>query len=681
MVKVRTIINLCSKSIIICSRLEVWVYLASTNPILKDSPGEKVFLLGAEAIVRGALEAGVGMVTTYPGTPASEVGDTISEVAKDIPGLHFQYSTNEAVALENAMGGAWAGARSLCAMKHLGMNVAADPFFTLCYTGVQPGGLVILVGGDPGCLSSTNEQDNRYYALHAHTICLEPSNSQECKDFTLKAFELSEKFDLPVIINSTHRTLHGTGEVIFGKLNPPRVTSEFKKAPGKYFSGSAVAVGNKGRLMSRIQKAEKAAGEFTDLNRIIPGPGKTGVITAGASFNYTMEALDALGIHDYPILKLGMIYPINPDLIEKFAQGLEKIIVIEELEGFLEAEVKRILFEKKMLREVHGKDLFTAVGELNTDLLIRGMSRVTGVKEPIDYASIQARYNKAVAKALSRLPGLCPGCPHRATAYALKRAAAEYVQARGKGQVVFGGDIGCYAVLGAPPYSLVDWLVCMGAGFNIAAGMSFKVNDTMVAMIGDSTFLHAGIPGLISAVYNNANVLIVIMDNKWVGMTGGQPTPSTGISSLKEEVSPAVNLRDIVKACGVKYVRTFDPYSIRHAIEVITEGLEEKGVRVIISERECALPAKKRADPIRAAERASGKYSYYAIEPDRCQNCEECYRRFACPALLRKEEDGKEFAYIEDARCTLCGACKEICRSGMAITRTSVNPHLVQRSR
>ncbi|WXG43337.1 MAG: indolepyruvate ferredoxin oxidoreductase subunit alpha [Promethearchaeati archaeon SRVP18_Atabeyarchaeia-1] len=650
--------------------------MPSTHFVLKDSPGEKVFMLGAEAIARGALEAGVGMVTTYPGTPASEVGDTISDVAKDLPGLHFQYSTNEAVALENAIGGAWAGVRSLCAMKHVGMNVAADPFFTLCYIGVQPGSLVLLVGEDPGCLSSTNEQDNRYYALHAHTVCLEPSNSQECKDFTLKAYELSEKFDLPIILNSTHRTLHGIGEVTLGKLTPPKAEGQFKKAPGKYVSATLVAVGNKGRLLSRIQKAEKAAGEMTDLNRIIPGQAKTGVIAAGSSFNYTMEALDALGIHDYPILKLGMVYPINPDLIEKFAQGLEKVMVVEELEGFVEAEIKRILFEKKMLREVHGKDLFPAVGELNTDLVIRGMSRTSGVKEPVDYAAIQTKYSKALGKALLRNPGLCPGCPHRATAYALKRAAQEFVQARGKGQVVFGGDIGCYATLALPPYTLQDWLLCMGAGFNIAAGMSFKVKDTMVGMIGDSTFLHAGIPGLISAVYNNANVLIVIMDNKWVAMTGGQPTPASGISSLREEVSPAVNLRDIVKACGVKHVRAFDPYNIRHAIEVITEALEEKGVRVLISERECALPAKRRTDPIRAAEREKGKYSYYAIEPDRCQNCEECYRRFACPALIRKEEDGKEFAYIEDARCNLCGACKEVCRSGMAITKTTVNPHL-----
>jgi indolepyruvate ferredoxin oxidoreductase alpha subunit len=304
------------------------------------------------------------------------------------------------------------------------------------------------------------------------------------------------------------------------------------------------------------------------------------------------------------------------------------------------------------------------------------MSKATGRKEPLDYAEIQAKYSKAVAKALQRNPSMCPGCPHRATAYALKKAAEKYVESAGKGQVVFGGDIGCYATLSLPPYSMQDWVVAMGAGFNIAAGMSFKVKDTMVGLIGDSTFLHAGIPGLINAVYNNANVMVVIMDNKWVGMTGGQPTPATGVNSLHQEVAPAVNLRDIAKACGVKYVRTFDPYNIRHAIEIITEALEEKGVRVLISERECVLPAKRRMEPITRAEREKGKYSYYAIEPDRCQNCEECYRYFCCPALVRKEENGKEFAYIEDARCVgaLCGVCKEVCRSGMAITKTTVNP-------
>lgn len=647
-----------------------------TKEILLNKPSEKLFMLGAEAIARGALEAGAGMVTTYPGAPASEVGDTISEIASEIPGLHFQYSTNEAVALENATGATWAGTRSLCAMKHLGMNIAADAFFTICYIGVQPGSLVLVNGGDPSCISSTNEQDNRYYALHAHTICLEPSNSQECKDFTLKAFELSEKFDLPVILNISPRVLHGIGEVTLGKLTPPKAECQFKKASAKYSSVLILAVGNHARLLNRIQRAEKAAGEMPELNRIIPGEAKTGVITAGSEFNYALEALDALGIHDFPILKLGIVYPINPELVEKFAQGLQKIIVVEELEGFIEAEIKRILFEKKMLREVHGKDLFTAVSELNTDIVIRGLSKATGKKEPVDYAAIQAKYGKAIAKALQRLPGMCPGCPHRATGYALKKAIQQYIESGATGQVVVGQDIGCYGPLLSPPYSIGDWIVCMGAGFNIAAGMSFKVKDTMVGLIGDSTFLHAGIPGLINAVYNNANVMVVIMDNKWVAMTGGQPTPGTGINSLHQEAAPAVSLRDIAKACGVKYVRTFDPYNVRHAIEIITEALEEKGVRVLISERECVLPAKRRMEPIREAERERGKYSYYAIEPDRCQNCEECYRRFACPALGKKEESGKEFAYLEDARCTLCGACKEVCRSGMAITKTSVNPHV-----
>jgi indolepyruvate ferredoxin oxidoreductase alpha subunit len=652
------------------------LHLAQTRSILRDVPGEKLFMLGAEAIVRGALEAGVGMVTTYPGTPASEVGDTVSEIVKDVPGLHFQYSVNEAVAFENAIGGAWSGVRSLSVMKHLGLNIAADPFFTLCYIGVQPGAFVLVNGGDPSCISSTNEQDNRYYALHAHTICLEPSNSQECKEFTVKAFELSEKFDLPVMLNAVPRTLHGIGEVTLGKLIPAKANPQFKKALGKYTSGTVVAITHKARLMSRIQKAEIAAGEMPELNRIIPGEAKTGVITAGSEYNYTMEALDILGIHDFPILKLGMVYPISPELIEKFAQGLEKIIVIEELEGFVEAEIKRILFERKMLREVHGKDLFPAVSELSTDIVIKGMSRTTGLKEPVDYAGIQTKYNKLLAKVLPRNPSLCPGCPHRATAYALKKAAQQFVESRGGGQVVFGGDIGCYVTLGFPPYFMQDWVVCMGAGFNIAAGMSFKVKDTMVGLIGDSTFLHAGIPGLISAVYNNANVLVVIMDNKWVGMTGHQPTPATGVSSLHEQTEPVVSLKDIAKACGVKYVKVFDPYSVRHAIEVITEALEEKGVRVLISERECVLPARRRMEPIREAEREKGKYSYYAIDSDRCTNCEECYRRFLCPALVKKTENGKEFAYIEDARCTLCGACKEVCRSGMAITKTSVNPHL-----
>ncbi|MHA1708289.1 MAG: indolepyruvate ferredoxin oxidoreductase subunit alpha [Candidatus Baldrarchaeia archaeon] len=638
--------------------------------ILVDEPGKKVILSGNEAIVRGAIEAGVSFVTTYPGTPASEIGDIFSHICRKISGLYFEYSTNEIVAIETAVGAAWTGARALVAMKHVGLNVAADAFFTICYSGPNPGALVIAHGSDPGCYSSQNEQDNRYYALHAHCPLVQPSNPQECKDFTIAAFEMSEKLDLPVILDANMRTLHGLGEVTYGPINPPREGKRFVRSQFKYVNAGFVALSNKKRLLDRFRKAEEYA-EKSDLNRVFEGGSSTGIITAGGAFNYVMEALDSLGLYDLPVLKLGIVHPIPRGLIKRFSENLERIIVVEELEGFIESDVKRIAFELGLDVEIVGKEYFPAYGELNVDLVVQGLSKVLGVKPKKNYDEIRKLATEVKSKYIPRDPIFCPGCPHRATLYAIKKVVGD--------NAIFGGDIGCYTLAALPPFNMTDFVICMGAGLSIAAGISHIIKDKpIIAFIGDSTFLHAGIPGLINAVYNNANLILVILDNRWVAMTGHQPTPATGISSTHEPTSPAVKLEEIVRACGVRFVKVFDPYNVRSAMEAISEALEHEGVRVLIARRECALQAERREKPRRLELQKRGIAAYYILEPERCQMCEECYKNFGCPAIKKSIIDGEEILYIETARCTHCDVCRQICKSGgPAIRKTIVNPHLL----
>jgi len=642
-------------------------------PRIKDlisrEKGKKVVMLGNEAMARGALEAGIGFASTYPGTPASEVGDALAEVAKELPGLVFQYSTNEYVALENAIGASWSGVRSLCTFKMVGMNVAADPMFTLAYSGVTPtGGLVIINGGDPSALSSTNEQDNRYYGLHARIPVVEPSSTQESKDFVVEAFNISEKYDVPVIVNSTARACHAVGVVELGELKDPPEEGYFEKNWGKYYNTLILAVQNHQKLINNQKKMIEEYAPVTELNRILPGDSKTGIITSGMSFNYTLEALDILGIYDVPILKLGLVYPLSPKQIADFASNLDQIVIMEELDPFLEGEIKKIAYDQGLEIPIRGKDLFPQTGELNTDIAVQVYAKVFDKTPPINMEELDMKVLESALILPQRTPSMCPGCPHRATYYAIKKAV------EGKGyDVVWANDIGCYAMGALPPFNMGDLMTCMSAGESIAAGMSYKAKkQKMVAFIGDSTFLHTGIPGLLNAVWNNADLLLVIMDNRWTAMTGHQPTPSTGIDWSGEKAK-AVNLRDIVAALGVEYVRVADPFNLKNAIAIFQDAMEREGVRVVISQQECVLQARRRARALIEERKKKGVVRYVDVNEDACIFCEECIKEFGCPAITVAEFEGEKVSHIDLSRCVECMVCKDLCK-GCAITVTKVYP-------
>ncbi len=635
--------------------------------LLVDEPGAKVLVMGNEAITRAIIEAGVGYSSTYPGTPASEIGDTLSELAKDIPNFYFEYSINEAAAIEGAAGASWIGVRSVCTMKHVGLNVASDALHTLAQSGTsKTGGLVIICASDPGSYSSQSEQDDRWYAYHLNIPIIEPSNVQEAYDYLHKAFSISEEFNVPVLIYPSSRVCHSIGKIQLGELKPAKDKGEFKSAVSRFVNAQVVSIQNKKNLLTTIKKIRKRIDKL-EMNRVLEGASATGIITSGTAYGYVLEALDMLGVYDIPILKLGVIFPLSSDEMVNFVKNhnLQKLIIVEELLGFLENGVKEALYGQVQV-ELHGKDTFAAAGELNVDDVQTGLAELLGIELGDRFKTIIKKAQKARSMIPPREPTFCPGCPHRATFYAMKKATG------GKG--IFGGDIGCNTLGLRSPFALIDWVVCMGAGVGIAQGIAHKSNQRVFAFIGDGTFFHAGMTGVLNAIYNEANMMLIIMENHWVGMTGHQPTPSTGLSSIREPSIP-VQIKDVVKAFGGKWVRTVDPYHTLQLIETIKEGMDKEGFRVLISDQECSVQSDRRFKKLLRQKEGKIPRTYYYIDPERCQKCKECLQKLACPAILIKEEKGEEIIYIEEPRCTCCGVCHEICPNA-GVVKTEVNVHL-----
>jgi len=642
--------------------------LKISKELLVDEPGAKILVIGNEAMTRAAIEAGIGYSSTYPGTPASEIGDTLSLLAKDIPNFYFEYSTNEAAAIEGAAGASWIGIRTLCTMKHVGLNVASDALHTIAQSGTsKTGGFVIICASDPGVYSSQSEQDDRWYSYHTNIPIIEPSNVQEAYEFLLKAFEISEQFNVPVLFYPSSRVCHSMGQIQLGEIKPARAKGVFKSAVSRYVNAQVVSIQNKKNLEKQIKKIRKRMDRIA-INRVLEGTSTTGIITSGTSFGYVLEALDLLGIYDVPILKLNMIYPISPPEIEKFVKdhNLERLIIVEELLGFIENGVKEVLYDLGIMLELHGKDSFAYFGELNVDDVQTSLASILGIELGDKFKTIMKRATKARSMIPPREPTFCPGCPHRATFYAVKKAT--------DGEGVFGGDIGCNTLGIRSPFAIVDWVICMGAGVGVAQGIAHKSDQPVYAFIGDGTFFHSGMTGVLNAVYNDANMMLFIMENHWVGMTGHQPTPSTGLSSLREPQDP-VHIRDVVKSFGCKWVRTVDPYNTIRLIETIKDGMKKTGFRIIISDQECSVQSDRRFKRLLRETKGKIPRVYYQIDPERCQKCKECLQKLACPAILLKEENGEEIIYIEEPRCTQCGVCYEICPNA-GITKTEVNIHL-----
>ena len=606
-----------------------------------EKQGKKVLLLGNEAIVRGALESGVGFASTYPGTPSSEIGMTFAVIAKDA-GVYFEYSTNEKVAFEAAVGAALSGVKSMSFFKHFGLNVASDSVFPSAYSGVKAG-MVIVVTDDPsGHSSGQSEEDIRPFARVAHLPMLEPSNSQECVDFVKYAFKLSEKFKLPVFIRTTTRVSHMRSVVKLGKIVKGKTKGKFiKDIAFRAFPPYILDVHKE--LHEKLEELKKVS-EESELNFSVNRntKSKTGIIVSGVSFDYVMDAMTDLGVK-LPVLKIGFTYPLPDKDIKDFIKRFKQVLVVEELEPILENNVRMLAKDVNPKLKVLGKESkhFPYQAEYNEEMLVNTLSKITGKKYRFDLRAHKKRYLKI--KEPKRLPILCPGCPHRATFYASKVAT--------KGMdVVYGGDVGCYLLGIFKPYEEQDFMFSMGASEGLAHGIRKTTDQKAIAFVGDSTFFHAGMPGVVNAVYNKSNPLIIIMDNRITAMTGHQPNPGTGLTGMGE-VSKEIKIEDIVRGMGVEDVRVVDPFNVNLMIDTIKELLQKEKVSVIVAKRECQLLA------MRKKRREGVKVVKFEIDPEVCKKCGICLRVLACPAI--HEIDG--VFKIDKQLCTGCAVCAQVC--------------------
>lgn len=561
----------------------------------------KKLMLGNEAIARGAYEAGVKVISSYPGTPSTE----ITEEAVKYNGIYAEWAPNEKVACEVAIGASIAGVRSMACMKHVGVNVAADPLFTAAYTGVR-GGLVIVAADDPGMHSSQNEQDSRYYAMSAHIPMLEPSDSQEAKDFVKIAFEISEKYDTPVFLRTTTRLAHSRSFVVEGE----RVEIQdkpYQKDMKKYTMMPACAIQRHLAVEKRENLLKQDVNNF-EINRAEYGDKTLGVVCSGVVYQYVKEALP-----NASVFKLGIVYPLPIESIREFAKNVKRLVVVEELEPIIERELKAngIACE--------GKDLFSVQGEIS----------VVDIKEKL----IGEKRESVKVDLPPRPPVLCAGCPHRGVFYVLKRL-----------KLTVTGDIGCYTLGALEPLGAVDTVLCMGASIGIAHGFEKAKgnNKNTVAVIGDSTFVHSGMTGLANAVYNKSNLKLLILDNSTTGMTGHQQHPATGLT-LSGETTKKLVLEDIAKALGADSVRLADAYNLSELEKTVREELEKSGVSVIIVRRACALLNKQQVKPLKITD---------------CKKCGMCLK-LGCPAI-EKQKDGA--AKINSALCVSCNLCKDLCK-------------------
>ena len=556
----------------------------------------KEYLLGNAAIAQGILEAGAGVVTGYPGTPASEIVETLAPLAKQY-NLHVEWSVNEKVALEVASGASWAGARAVAVMKHVGLNVAADPFMTLAYTGVR-GGLVVIASDDPYCHSSQNEQDSRRYAQFACVPCLDPADPQEALDMCVYAFELSEKLELPVLLRPTTRVSHAIGDVEVEQVKKDRLKSEFLKDPARWVMLPVHARPRHTKLLEK-QEVIRTALADSPWNRLVMR-GELGVMSSGIAGLYAEEAIKQLDA-DISILRIGT-FPPPDDLCAKLLKHVTKLIVIEELEPVLEEYVERLARLKNPDLDILGKKTghIPREGELDFLLVRNAIAEMAGL--PVTEALPLREAGEILPP---RPPALCPGCSHRATYYAMRKVFGK--------DAIFPSDIGCYTL--AVQMGTIDTCLCMGASITLATGIRFSGEERDICCsIGDSTFLHTGLPGLLNAAYNQARITVAILDNLTTAMTGHQPHPGTGFTATGEKTK-AASLEALAKALGADSVETTDPYDLNATIETFRRARECQGLSVVIAKQACMTNSRRkgiRRRPFRVNENCSG-----------CKNCIE----------------------------------------------------------
>ncbi|WP_155314189.1 indolepyruvate ferredoxin oxidoreductase subunit alpha [Desulfosarcina ovata] len=605
------------------------------HKLLTDSPGEKMLLLGNEAIARGAIEAGVAFATTYPGTPSSEISLNLFQISNESD-LYFEYSTNEKVALEVAAAAANSGVRTFCMMKHVGMNVAADPLMTLAYVGVKAG-LVILTADDPFMFSSQNEQDNRYYGKLSGVPILEPSSVEEAREMTIAAFDLSEQLGEPVILRTTTRINHSSAFVALGTIQPRNTKGDFTKDPFNLVAVPAVSRRLHVRLLENWAKARSIA--ETSVFNFIEGEGSWGIVCSGVSYNYVSDAIHELGIQNKTrILRLGLTHPTPPGRVKDFLTGCEKVLVVEEGEPFLEETVMAFAQKAELTVPIAGKDetLFSRLYEFDPTMVRQVIATYFGV----DDTPSQVPDLSDIPEIPQRPPNLCAGCSHRATYYAVKKAAEGM-------ETIFPTDIGCYTLGFLPPLSMGDFVICMGSSVSTSCGFSKATGKQVIGFIGDSTFFHSGLTGLVNAVYNNHNFTLVILDNGTTAMTGHQPHPGVDMANFNRSGYGRISIEAVVRAIGVEHVSVIKPYKVKKSIEAVKAAIEHKGVSVVISQEMCTLYA-----------RSLKKLNVRAFQvTDKCKNHRDCINEIGCPAFFLEGER----VQIDPNACVGCAVCAQIC--------------------
>jgi len=600
------------------------------------STKDKALLLGNEAIVRGAIEAGIDVATTYPGTPSSEIADTFSKIARyykskgQEPGFYFQYSTNEKVAVEVAAAAAVSGLRALTCMKHVGLNVASDAFMTYMYVGCK-GGHIIVTADDPSCHSSQNEQDNRYYAKFGNAPMLEPSDPHEAKEMTIEAFEISEELSLPILFRMTTRTSHIRGPVELGKINLKKKRGKFEKNP-LMVTVPEVARKLHPVLLEKMERAERIS-EKSKFNFVEELGGKTGIITSGAPYNYVKEVVQELGVK-CRILKLGMTNPMPRKKCIDFLKECDRVIVVEELEPFLEEQLKAMAYEEGIDTKIYGKGYgkLSRLYEYDMDIVESTLRKFFGLKE-------KKEIKEPSVHAPPRPPVMCPGCPHRATYYAIKQVAPE--------GTIYPTDIGCYTLGKAPPLEMADFLLCMGSNVGTACGFSYATDQKVISFMGDSTFFHAGLPGIVNAVHHNHDCVIAVLDNRTTAMTGHQPHPGTEYDGMGNEAI-MLKVEDVVKGLGVQHIEVVNPNNLKKTMEAFKRALNYKGTSVVVSKAPCALILPK-----------SVTEGSFEIDQEKCTKCNVCIEKFGCPAFYR---DGDQIK-IDETLCNGCGVCTQVCEA------------------
>ena len=582
--------------------------------------------MGNEAIALGAVRAGVSVVSGYPGTPSTEIIETL--INEKLPGIEVQWSTNEKTALEVAAGAAYAGARSMVTMKQVGLNVAADPLMSLSYVGVE-GGMVVVVADDPGPWSSQTEQDTRHFAKYSNLPVFDPSSPEEAYEMVSSAFDLSEEFRLPVFLRPTTRVCHASATVDIQAFSEPKPASGFVKR-SDWIIFPALSYRKHGELEEKQKLISDKLGTLP-YNRVIKG-GRKGVAVSGISYLYLMEVIREFGL-DLTVFKVGTPYPIPEAPAEEFLSSVDRVMVIEELDPVLEEQLLLLSAGKK---EILGKMTahLPCNGEYSFELIRDAVLKFAGVKgEDPSLAEMPVLP--------VRPPVLCAGCPHRASFYAAKTAAKKFEK------TVYCGDIGCYTLGNAAPLNTVDTCLCMGAGITVAQGIKLSEKGTKcIAFIGDSTFFHTGIPGVINAVYQNTDITIAVLDNHTTAMTGGQPHPGTGRTAMGMPSKP-LDIEKILRACGVEHISTVDPFRYEDTVDAFSRAMEHRGPSAVIAKAPC-IALIKLPQTVRRINEA-------------CIGCLKCIKQLGCPAIS-VAENGK--AEINESICTDCSLCVNVCPVG-----------------